>query len=98
MMESLRNQLQTLHERAPAQYGLLKSHAQEVEQVLATSSHNYPTVKQLLATTKTAEITPQMLGIFSHFVFSLVSFPPTANGTIATDMISRSTIMGECTN
>ena len=62
MVESLRDQLQTLHERAPARYGLLKSHAQAVEQVLSTSSQNYPTVKQLLATTKPAEITPQMLG------------------------------------
>lgn len=62
MVEPLRNQLQTLHARAPTQYGLLKSHAHEVEQVLATSSQNYPTVKQLLAPTKPAELTPQMLG------------------------------------
>ncbi|SIR96968.1 hypothetical protein SAMN05421858_4846 [Haladaptatus litoreus] len=62
MVGSLRDQLRTLHERAPTQYGLLKSHAQTVEQVLATSSHNYPTVKQLLASTKPAKLTPQMLG------------------------------------
>jgi hypothetical protein len=62
MSGSLRNQLRVLYETSPAQYGMLQSYSDELEALLTGCSHNYPTVKQLLESSNTLAIPPQVVG------------------------------------
>jgi hypothetical protein len=62
MSNSLRNQIRVLYETSPSQYGMLRSYSEELETLLTECSHNYPTVKQLLASSDTPAIPPQVVG------------------------------------